>query len=54
MVELFLFHFRVTNSKLKNKKVHFELLIRWLTFIVSLSNYELEVKKYKIAFEITN
>ena len=27
IVELFLFHFRVTNSKVKNKKLPFELLI---------------------------
>ena len=31
-MERFLFHFRVTNSKLKNKNLHFELLTRWLNF----------------------
>ena len=28
IVQLLFFHFRVTNSRLKNKKFHFELLTR--------------------------
>ena len=28
----FFFHFQVTNSKFKNKELHFELLTRWLNF----------------------
>ena len=32
MVKLLFFRFRVINSRLKNKKLHFELLTRWLIF----------------------
>ena len=32
IVELFLFHFRVSNSKFKNKKFHFELVTQWVHF----------------------
>ena len=39
---------------LKNKKIHFELLTRWLTFIFSVTSYEREVKKYQITFEIAD
>ena len=46
MVDLFLFHFRVTNSKLKKKKLHFELLTRWLNFY--LYTFELLTRGEKI------
>ena len=32
MVKLLFFRFRVTNSKLRNKKMNFELLIQWVHF----------------------
>ena len=32
MVKLLFFRFRVTQSKLKNKKIHFDLLTRWVHF----------------------
>ena len=48
MVKLLFFRFRVTNSRLKNKKLHFELLTRnSCTFIFLLSSYEHEVDKGK-------
>ena len=47
-VVLWFFYFWVTNSKLKNKKINFELLTRWLNFIYF--NYEI----YQITFEITD
>ena len=34
MVKLLLFCFRVTNSKLRNKKIHFELLTRLVNFYI--------------------
>ena len=43
----FFFHVRVTNSKLKNKKIHFKLLTRWVHFFFSLSSYEREIDKWK-------
>ena len=50
-----MFRFRITNSKLKNKKIHFELLTQCLkTFIFSITSYKREVKKYQITFEITD
>ena len=53
MVELFLFHFRVSNSKLKNKKLQFEFLTRWLKplfFRFRATNSRLKNKK--IQFEL--
>ena len=50
MVKLLFFCFRVTNSKLKNKKFHFELLDGWF-FIFSLSSHEREVDKWKKLFK---
>ena len=47
-VELLFFYFRVTNSKLKNKKIHFQLLTRLLKFLYF--NYEI----YQFTFEITD
>ena len=47
-VELLFFYFRVTNSKLKNKKIHFQLLTRWLNFLY------FSCKIYQITFEITD
>ena len=41
MVKLLFFCFLVTNSRLKNKKFHFELLTRWVHF-------------YFVTFELTN
>ena len=32
MVKLLFFHFQVTNLRLKNKKIHFELLAQWVNF----------------------
>ena len=32
MVKLLFFRFRVTNSRLKNKKFHIELLTQWVRF----------------------
>ena len=32
MVKLLFFHFRVTNSRLRNKKLHLALLTRWAHF----------------------
>ena len=32
MVKVLLFRLQVTNSKLKNKKIHFEILTQWLNF----------------------
>ena len=32
LVKLLYFRFRATNSRLKNKKLHFESLTRWLHF----------------------
>ena len=32
MVKLLFFRFRVTQSRLKNKKIHFDLLTRWVHF----------------------
>ena len=32
MVKLLFFLFRVTNARLKNKKLHFELLTQWMEF----------------------
>ena len=37
MVKVSFFRFRVTNSRLKNKKLHLELLTRGCTFMFSLS-----------------
>ena len=46
MVKLLLFCFRVTNSRLKNKNFHFELLTRWVHFFIfSFSSYEPEAEK---------
>ena len=48
MVKLLFFRFRVTNSRLKNKKFHFELPTWWeCTFIFSHSSCEREVDKWK-------
>ena len=44
MVKLLFFRFRVTNSRLKNEKFHFELLTRWLN---PLSSYEREADTWK-------
>ena len=33
MVKLLFFRFRVTNTRFKIKKLHFELLTRWLIFV---------------------
>ena len=41
------FCFRVTNLKLKNKKIYFELLTQWGTFTFTLSSYERKVYKWK-------
>ena len=46
MIKLLFFHFRVTNSKLKDKKIHFELLTRWVHFF-SHSSYKCEVDDWK-------
>ena len=46
MVKLLFLCFRVTNSRLKNKTFHFELLTRWLNFS-SLSIDEHKVDKWK-------
>ena len=51
MVKLLIFRFRITNSKLKNKKFHFELLTRWVHFIFLLSSCEREVDKRKKFFK---
>ena len=56
-VKLSLFRFRVTNLKVKNKKILFELLTLWVsffTFIFSVTSYEREVRKYQITFGITD
>ena len=45
MVKPLFFHFWVTNSKLKNKKFHFELLTQWVDFC--FSTYKREVDKWK-------
>ena len=47
MVKLLFFRFRVTNSRLKNKKIRFELLARWVHFVFSLSSSENEFDKSK-------
>ena len=45
--KLLIFYFRVTNSKLKNKKLHFELLTRRLNFFFHfwVTNWKLKNKK---------
>ena len=40
MVKLLFFRFRVTNSQLKNKKIHFELLTQWVDFYFLTFGYE--------------
>ena len=35
MIKLLFFRFRVTNSRLKNKKIHFELLTQWGALLFS-------------------
>ena len=45
MVKPLFFRFRATNSRLKNKKNHFELLTQWVHFYFSRSSYEREVDK---------
>ena len=47
MVKLSFFRFRVTKSRLKNKKFQFQLLTHGCIFIFSLSSYEHEVYKLK-------
>ena len=46
MGKLLLFHFRVTNTKLKNGKFNFGLLTRWVNFI--LFTFELQTQGWKI------
>ena len=53
-VKLLLFFFRVTNSKLRNKRIQFELLSRWLDFYYFVLELWTQVKKYQITFEITD
>ena len=47
MVKLLFFCFRVTNSRLKSKKVYFEFLPRCMCFSFLTSSYEREVDKWK-------
>ena len=53
MAGLFLFHFWVTNSKLKDKKLHFELLTRWLNLLFFrfwATNSRLKTKKFSLNY----
>ena len=54
MAILLFFSFRVTNSKLKKKKFHFELLTRCVHFYFLTFEYECEVDKLKKFFKYYN
>ena len=48
MIKLLFFHFQVTNSRLKNKKLHFGLRTRWVHFyFLNFESREREVDKSK-------
>ena len=51
MVKLLFFWFRVTNSRLNNRKFTSSYLPDWCTFIFLLSSYKREVAKWKIFLE---
>ena len=53
MAGLFLFHFWVTNSRLKDKKLHFQLLTRWLNLLFFrfwATNSRLKTKKFSLNY----
>ena len=50
-IKLLFLYFRVTNSKSKNKKLHFGLLNRSLKLKRYTSSYLLELEKYLIHFK---
>ena len=56
MDKLLFYHFRVANSRLKNKKFEFKLLTRsYLLKMESyISSYYLDVEKWKILLWVTN
>ena len=54
MAKLLFFSFRVTNSKLKKKKFHFELLTWCVHFYFLTFEYECEVDKLKKFFKYYN
>ena len=47
MIKILFFRFRITISRLKNKKFYFKLLTRWAHYNLSLSSYECQVYKWK-------
>ena len=47
MVEILFFRFRVTNSRLKNKKFHVKLRTRWVSFYFLTFELRTEVDKWK-------
>ena len=47
MVKLLFFHFRIMNSRLKNKQFNFELLTRWVHFPVTNVKLINEKKSFK-------
>ena len=54
MDKLLFYHFRVANSRLKNKKFEFMLLTRSWKMESYISSYYLDVEKWKILLRVTN
>ena len=52
MVKLLFFCFRVTNSKLQNKNIHFELLTRSLNFYFLLTEEQNRSNRTKLKSEL--
>ena len=53
MVKLLFFRFGVTNSRLKNKKIHFELLNRWVHFHCHFRVTNVKLINEKISLNMT-